>query len=176
MNLVRDLRTAEDGEEGALGVLKSLGEVLELLLDEEARGALRQLDTDHRRVRTVRSAKGVVDIHIAELREALTEGGDRGGVGLGLRAVLVLDGSLLLDVEAEVLEQDDGALGGVFDGLLDLRADAVREEDDVLAAELLAEFCGDGLERVFFVYLAVGAAEVGHEDDGCGTWVSHVGR
>ena len=164
LNLVRDLRTAEDGEEGALGVLKSLGEVLELLLDEEARGALRQLDTDHRRVRTVRSAKGVVHIHIAELREALTEGGDRGGVGLGLRAVLVLDGSLLLDVEAEVLEEDDGASGGVGDSRLDLRTDTVRGEDDGFR-ELLLELGRNGLERVLLDHLAIGAAEVGHEDN-----------
>ena len=106
-------------------MLKRLGEVLELLLDEEARGTLRQLDTDHRRVRTVRSAKGVVHIHIAELREALTEGGDRGGVGLGLRAVLVLDGSLLLDMESQVLEQNDSAVGSRADSLLHFRTNTI---------------------------------------------------
>jgi hypothetical protein len=44
--------------------------------------------------------------------------------------------ALLLDVEADVLENDDGALGGVGAGSLDLGADAVGEEGDGLAHEL----------------------------------------
>jgi hypothetical protein len=43
-----------------LGVLKSLGEVLQLLLDEETGGLLGEVDADHGAVATVGSAEGVV--------------------------------------------------------------------------------------------------------------------
>lgn len=60
LDLVGDLGTAQDGEERALRVLEGLGEVLELLLDEETGGLLGQLDTDHGTVGTVGSAESVV--------------------------------------------------------------------------------------------------------------------
>lgn len=60
LNLVRDLGTTEDGKEGTLGLLKSLGEVVELLLDEETRGLLGKVDTDHGAVGTVSGTKSIV--------------------------------------------------------------------------------------------------------------------
>lgn len=60
LDLVGDLGTTEDGEEGTSGVLKGLAEVLELLLHEETRGLLGDLDTDHGGVSTVGSTEGVV--------------------------------------------------------------------------------------------------------------------
>ena len=60
LDLVGDLGTTEDGEEGALRLLEGLGEVLELLLDEETGGLLGEVDTDHGGVSTVSSAESVV--------------------------------------------------------------------------------------------------------------------
>lgn len=113
-----------------------LGEGLELLLDEEAGNAWHlALAADERGVGAVGSAEGVRDKDVAELGERLPELLDLGGLGLeGLALVDAL--ALLLDVEADVLENDDGALGGVGAGSLDLGADAVGEEGDGLAHEL----------------------------------------
>jgi len=124
-----------------------LGEGLELLLDEEAGNAWHlALAADERGVGAVGSAEGVRDKDVAELGERLPELLDLGGLGLeGLAlvdallaaALSVVDAlALLLDVEADVLENDDGALGGVGAGSLDLGADAVGEEGDGLAHEL----------------------------------------
>jgi hypothetical protein len=62
-------------------------------------------------VGAVGRAKGVVDVHVAELGEAGAEGGNLVLVGLDLVALGVLALALLLNVEAEVLQQNDGALG-----------------------------------------------------------------
>ena len=64
---------------------------------------------DHRRVRAVRGAEGVVDVDVAELREAGAERRDLRGIGRFLGAVLALHLAFLLDVEAQVFEQDDVA-------------------------------------------------------------------
>jgi len=60
LDLVGHLGAAQDGQEGPRGVLKSLGEVLQLLLHEEAGSLLGQLDTNHGAVGTVGSAESVV--------------------------------------------------------------------------------------------------------------------
>lgn len=60
LDLVADLGTSEDGEEWALGALNGLGEVLELLLHEEAGGLLWSVDTDHGAVGAVGSSESVV--------------------------------------------------------------------------------------------------------------------
>lgn len=109
----------------------------------------------------------LTDVDITKSGQALSELLDLGLVGLGLVALLVLGAALLLNVEAEVLEEDDGASLGVVDNLLDLGADRVGGKGDGLAQELL-ELGDNGLERVLLVGGAVGAAEVGHEDDGLG--------
>lgn len=76
-------------------------------------------------------------------------------------------------MEAEVLQQDDGAVVGAVDNGLDLGADAVGGKGDGLAQQAL-ELGDDGLEGVLGVDGAVGAAEVGHEDDGLGAIVEGV--
>lgn len=196
LDLVRDLGATEDGEEGALGVLEGLGEVLELLLHEETGGLLGQIDTDHRGVGAVSGAKGVVwsyesaserrrdfsmaikskghtDEDITEGSEALAELLNLGLVSLGLVALLVLGGTLLLNVEAQVLEEDDLAVGGLVDEVLDVLTDAVVGELDVLAEQLL-ELGDDGLQAVLGVLLSIGTAQVGHQDDGLGAIVDSV--
>ena len=65
-------------------------------------------------------------------------------------------------MEAEILEQDDGADGSVGNGRLDFRTDTIRGEDDGFRELLLELYC-DGLERVLLDHLAIGAAKVGHE-------------
>lgn len=112
----------------------------------------------------VGGTEGVVHVHVTKVGEPLAELGDLSGVGLSLVALLVLDGALLFDVETEVLKENDRAVVSGGDGFFDLGAHAVVEEDDGLADEF-REFVGDGLEGVFGVDLAIGAAEVGHQDD-----------
>jgi hypothetical protein len=55
---------------------------------------------------TVGGAEGVVDVDIAEFAEGGAEGGNLGGVRAEARAVFLLGLALLLDVEAEILEQE----------------------------------------------------------------------
>jgi hypothetical protein len=173
LDLVGDLGTTEDGQEGALGVLEGLGEVLELLLDEETGGLLGEIDTDHGRVSTVSSAESVVDVDITKSGQTLAESLNLSLVGLGLVAILVLGRALLLNVESEVLEEDDRAILGLVDDLLDLGADTVGGEGNLLAEKLL-ELGDNRLERVLLVGGAVGATEVGHEDDGLGAMLEGV--
>lgn len=122
LNLVRDLGTTQDSQEGALWVLQGFGEVVELFLHEEAGCTLLQLHADHTGVRTVCGTESVIDVYVAELRQALAERLDLRWVCLRLLSVLVLRGALLLDVEPQVLEEDERALGSLGDGLLDLGA------------------------------------------------------
>jgi hypothetical protein len=104
-------------------------------------------------------------------------------------------------VEAKVLEQEDLAVLASLDGLLDLVTDAVVEEGDGLAEELLellglslanaemgqprelrqtssaADGTYDRGKRVLLDLVAVGAAEVRHQDDrggACRQWMSPV--
>jgi len=174
LDLVADLGTAEDGEEGTLGLLEGLGEVLELLLHEEAGSLLGEVNTDHGTVGTVGGAEGVVDEHVTERGEALAELLDIRLIGLDLFALGVLAAALLFGVEAQVLEEHNAAVGGFVDGLLGSFADAVIGEGDLLAAEELLELGNNGLEGVLGVDLAVGAAEVGHQDDGFGAILDSV--
>jgi len=153
--------------------LECLGKVVELLLHEEAGRLLREGDADHGRVGAVGGAESIIDKDVAERGEALAELFNLGLVGLDLVAVLVDTFALLLDVEAEVLEENNTAVVGLVNKLLDLGADRVGGEGDALAEELL-ELGNDGLQRVLGVDLAVGASEVGHEDDGLCAMVDGV--
>lgn len=173
LDLVRNLGSTEDGEEGLLGRLEDLGKVLELLGHEETSSLLGKVDTDHGRVGAVSGSKGVVDVDISELGEGSTELLDGLGVGLGLLALGILRGSLLLGVEAEVLQEDNLAVLGLGDVLLGLLSDAVLEEGDGLGDERL-ELLGDGSERVLVDDVTVGAAEVRHEDHGRSSIVESV--
>lgn len=174
LDLVADLGATEDSEEGALGLLQRLREVVELLLHEESGGLLGEVDADHGAVATVGGAEGVVDVHVAESGEALAEALNSSLVGLDLVAVGILAAALLLGVEAQVLEEHDAAVSGAVDGLLGGLADAVVGEGDFLASEELLELSSDGLEGVYGVGLAVRAAKVGHQDDGFGAIVDSV--
>lgn len=113
------------------------------------------------------------DVDIAEGSQAFPELGNLLLVGLGLVAILVLGGALLLDMEAKVLQQHDAAALGLVDDGLDVRADAVRREGDGLAQELL-EFGDDGLQAILGVGASVGATQVGHEHYGLGAIVDSV--
>lgn len=184
LDLVGDLGTAEDGKEWSLWVLKGLREVLELLLHEETGGLLWEVDTDHRAVRTVGSSEGVVclsilacspeiladsvrrtDVDVTQSGETLPELLNIGLVCLDLLALSVLAGTLLLGVEAQVLEENNAAVGDAVDSLLNLWADTVLGEGDLGVEELL-ELGNDWLQGVLWVDLAVWAAQVGHEDHG----------
>lgn len=124
-------------------------------------------------LQSVGSIRVRTDEDVAEGSQALAELFDLGLVSLGLVALLVLGAALLLNVEAEVLEEHNGAIVSLGDNVLDLGADAVGGEGDGLAEQLL-ELRDDGLERVLGVDGTVGAAEVGHEDDRLGAIVEGV--
>ena len=57
LNLVGNLGTTEDGQEGSLGRFEHLGKVLELLLHQEAGGTLGKLNADHGGVGSVGSTE-----------------------------------------------------------------------------------------------------------------------
>lgn len=120
-----------------------------------------------------RGRQVLTDKDVAERGEALAELVHLGLVGLDLVAVLVDALALLLDVEAKVLEENNAAVVGLVDNLLDLGADRVGGEGHALAEELL-ELGDDGLQRVLGVDLAIGTAEVGHENDGLCAMVDGV--
>lgn len=164
LNLVGDLGTTKDGQERPLRALKRLREEVELLLDEETSSTLRELDANHGRVCTVSGTERVVHVDVAEVGESLTELGNLGRVGLGLVALLVLDGTLLFDVETEIFEENDRTVFGGGNGLLDVGTDAIVEEDDGLADEF-RELVGNGFEGVFGVDFSVRTSEMGHQDD-----------
>lgn len=103
---------------------------------------------------------------LAELVNALLR-------SLDLLSFSILAASLLLSVEAQVLQENDLAVLGVVDNLLDLWSDAVRSEGDA-AAEKLLELWNDGLERELVVDLAIWAAQVGHQDNSLGAVVDGI--
>ena len=111
----------------------------------------------------MRGAESVIDVNIAELGEAGTEGFHFFRIGLELGTVFELYLALFLDVEAEVLQQDHVARLGLGAGGLNFRADAVVEELHRLA-EQLRERIGDGLEGKFLDALAVRTAKVAHQN------------
>lgn len=76
-------------------------------------------------------------------------------------------------MEAQVLKEDDGTVVGLVNNGLDLGADAVGGKGDGLANQLL-KLSNNGLERVLGIDGAVGAAKVGHEDDGLGAVVESM--
>ena len=86
-------------------------------------------------------------------------------VAVGLEAL-----ALLLQVEAQVLEDNDRAGRRAGARGLDLRTHAVGQELDRLLHDL-AQLLGDGLEGLLRVGVALlveleGPAEVAHQDDG----------
>ena len=173
LNLVGNLGTTEDGKERPLGALESLSEELELLLHEVASSTLGELNTDHGGVGTVGGTESVVDVDVTELGERGAELLDLLRVGLNLLAGLVGALALLLNVVAEVLEEEDLAVLGISNSLLGFGANGVGKELNVLA-EQLGDLSSNRLERVLGNGLAVGSAHVGHEDYGLGLLLDSV--
>lgn len=133
LDLVRNLCTTKNSKEGSFWTLEGFGEVLELLLHQETSGTLRELDADHTGVRSVSSSECVINVDIAELREALPESGHTGRISLDFLALLVLCRSLLLNVESEILKEDYGSRAGFVDGLLNIGTHGLVEEGDGLS-------------------------------------------
>src|SRR6266849_10326159 len=98
----------------------------------------------------MRRREGVVDIEIAERGELAGEG----------RGVL-----LLLGMEAQILEQRDATLGKRVDDALRRRADAILGESDGAPAQGGGERRYQRAQREGGVRLALGAAEMRHDDD-----------
>lgn len=115
----------------------------------------------------------LTDVDVTKSGETLAELLDLGLVGLDLLALRVLAAALFFGVETQVLEEDNATVLGVVDGLLDLGADTVVGEGDLLADELL-ELSDNGLQRVLLGDLPVGTAKVGHEDNGLGAILDSV--
>jgi hypothetical protein len=100
-------------------------------------------------VRAVSRAEGVVDVHVAQLRQLLGEPGVVAG---------------LLRVEAEVLQQEDVPGPERGRGPRCRGADAVVRGRD-RATEQLGEAPGHRRHAQLLDDLPLGTAEVGHEDD-----------
>lgn len=173
LDLVGNLGATQDSEERTLGVLQSLGEVLEFLLDEETSSLLGQVNTDHGAVGTVGSAESIVDVDVTKGSQTLAEISNLLLIGLDLVTISVLGATLLLSVEAQVLQKDNLTTSGLVNGLLGLGTNTVISEDDALAEEFL-ELGNNGLQAVLGVDLAIRTTQVGHEDDGLGSIVNGV--
>jgi hypothetical protein len=156
LNLVGDLGSADDGDEGLVGFGEGFAEVSEFFLHQQAGGG----DFDEvgdafgGGVGAVGAAEGVVDVDVAERGESFREG----------RVV-----GLFFGVEAEVLEQEGLAGFEVGGHLAGDDADAVGGEGYVLVvAEDVVEQAtkmGDkGSEAHGVDGLALRAAEVRAED------------
>ncbi len=150
LDLVGDLGAAEDGRERPLGCLEQLREHLDLALHQQPGVGRQELgDADGRGVRAMGRAEGVVDVDV----------GVRGQGGRERRIVL-----LLLDVEAQVLEQEHLAGPEPLDRVL--RPDPERVAGDRhVAAHQLAEALADRPQAKAVLDLAVGPAEVAGQDD-----------
>lgn len=118
-------------------------------------------------------AYALTDVDVSQSSQALAELLNLGLVGLGLVALAVLGAALLLNVESEVLQQDNGTVVSLVDNGLDLGTDAVGSKGDGLAQELL-QLGNNRLEGVLGVDGAIGTSEVGHQDDSLGAIVESV--
>ncbi len=157
VDLVGDLGSADDGDEGLVGFGEGLAEVGELLLHEQAGGGMFDEvgDALGGGVGAVGAAEGVVDVDVAEGGEFFGEGGVVG---------------LFFGMEAEVFEQEGLAGFEVGGHLAGDCADAVGGEGYVFVVaedvvEQDAEVVDDGAEAHGGDGLALGAAEVRAEDD-----------
>ncbi len=151
---------------GRLRLLQHGGEGLELRLHQEARRLLGQRDADHRRMRAVGGAERIVHEDVPQAREARAERGHRGRIGLLGGAVLPLDLALLLEVEAQVLQEDHLArrAGARRPPRPPGRRSRRRKRDGL--AEQLLQLGGHRPQGVLGRRLPVGAPQVAHQDDG----------
>mmetsp|Transcript_24287 Transcript_24287/g.76657 ORF Transcript_24287/g.76657 Transcript_24287/m.76657 type:complete len:426 (-) Transcript_24287:71-1348(-) len=163
LDLVADLGAAQDGENGLCGAVQDLGEGVKLL-GHKAAGALDvEALPNHAAVRTVGGTKGIVAVDIRELADGGAELSDLLLVRLQLGALGVHALALLLDMKAQVLQQEDRAGRRIRAGRLDLSAATVREERDGLA-QLLLHNLGNGLQGELLHDATVRPSEVRGED------------
>ena len=99
--------SAQDGKQGALGVLNDRGKCGEFLLNEKSRDFVRKRDSGDTRVGPVGCSEGIVYIDISEFAEALTETGHLGRIGFYAAAFCILGLALFLNVEADIFKKDD---------------------------------------------------------------------
>src|SRR5450759_3784863 len=156
-DLVADFGAAEDGDEGALGVLQGAAQILQLFFHEQTGGGfLHELrDANRGSMGTMGGAEGVVDVEIGELGELL-------------RKMFVV--GFFLGVEAEVFEQQRLAFLELERHFFGFGPNALGAEADVFAArqffvEHHAQTLGNGLEAQLWIGLAFGTAEVRREDE-----------
>ena len=151
LDLIGDLRAAEDGDEGTLRVLEHARERGHLALHEVARVRRKQRrDASCRGMRAMRRAERVVDVGVAELGELLAK----------RRVVL-----LLALVEAQVLEQKHIPLAKRRRLRLRVLAHRVACERDRLAEELRQTQGSWAQRELLLEALARRTTEVAHEDD-----------
>jgi hypothetical protein len=152
--LVGDLGTAEHHDVGPLDVLGELLEHRDLGGDQLARG-VREAGREvvDGGVLAVHGAEAVADVQVGELGELVGEGAALGVVLAGLTGV-----------EAEVLQDGDLALAQAVDDGPGGLADGVRGERH-LAAQQLTQPLRGGRQGVGRVRGALGAAQVGGDDD-----------
>ena len=146
-----NLGTADDGDEGALGLGEDAGQRVDLLLEQEA-GDGRQVSggAHDGTLGAVSGAEGIENEDVTIGSELL---GD-----LGIVLLLTL-------VKTDVLENEDLARLDGSDSLSSLLAVGVGDKGNVETREL-SELLGDGLEGQLGLEAgALGTAEVAHEDD-----------
>jgi hypothetical protein len=101
----------------------------------------------------------LTDIDVSKSSQLLAERIDFCLIHLDLLALIVLVATLLLSMEAHVLEQNDSAVRRSIHCVLNLFTNTVLGEGHLLAQQLL-ELRHDGGEAVLWVRLAVRAAEM----------------
>ena len=154
LDLVRNLRAAENDDERAGRLLQFVAEELQFAFHQQAGGALAAAlghDAGHafgRGMRAMGRAERVVHINVGDLRQLL-----------GKRRVVLL----LLVVIADVLQQQHVAGLHRGHGLLDLLADAIVHERHRFA-EQVGQFGRDRVQRHGRVALAFGPAQVRGQD------------
>ena len=150
VQLIRDLRAAEDGDERTGGIGQRLAHHRDLFLDQVAADGGQVLrHAGGRGVRAVHGAEGVGNVHVGKRGEFLDEG------------IVVL---LFTRIEPGVFKQDDLSVFQRGGFRLRVGTDRVGGERD-LHAEQFGEPDGDGGQTVFRVDLPLRLAHMGAEDD-----------
>ena len=146
-----NLGTADDGDEGTLGLGEDTGQRVDLLLQKEASDCGQVSGGTHDgTLGAVSGTEGVENEDVAIGSEGL---GD-----LGIVLLLTL-------VKTDVLENEDLARLDGGDGLGGLLAISVGDKSNIETREL-GELLGDGLEgKLGLEAGALGTAEVAHEDN-----------
>src|SRR4051812_10100649 len=151
LQLVRDLRTAQHDDVGALGVLGQPLQDLDLAPDQLPRCVRKPLrDVVDARVLAVHGAERVVDVEV-----------DGCGQHIGIGGALVAVLARLAGVEADVLQQRD--VGLAPDVARGVRR-RIRDEGD-LATEQLTQASRDRREAVLRVGSALRPAQMGADYD-----------